>query len=240
MQTLFVWDFDNTIVLDNTDVVAVEKLQPDLLESHLNNRELVKQLGWTEIVNLALAELARRGFSPTDIFEAVSQCHFPDTTVQALQMIASHTRASNAIVSDSNSEFINACLKSSDAIDLFSGGIYTNLGVVKNEEVIQVVPYTAANDAPHTCPSCPSNLCKGVVLKNLMERSIGPFRIVYVGDGSNDFCAALQLRSEDIVLFRKGYPLERKIKCTNMCLRATSIGWSTPEELKQLVPRWLT
>lgn len=240
MQTLFVWDFDNTIVLDNTDQLAIEKLQPDLLESHLKNRELVKEIGWTEVMNLSLSELARRGFTPTDILDAVSKCHFPDATLQSLQTVASHPQASNAIVSDSNTEFIRVCLENSNATDLFADGIFTNLGVVRDEKVIQVVPYTTTKDAPHTCISCPSNLCKGVVLNNLIEKRTEFSRVVYIGDGSNDFCAALQLRPADIVLFRKGFSLERKINRASASLQATPIGWNSPEELRQLVSQWLT
>lgn len=240
MQTLFVWDFDNTIVLDNTDEVAIEKLQPDLLESHLKNRELVKEIGWTEVMNLSLSEMARRGFTPTNIFDAVSKCHFPDSTLQSLQMIASHPQASNAIVSDSNTEFIRVCLENSRATNLFAGGIFSNMGVVQDEKVIQILPYATTNDASHACTSCPSNLCKGVVLNNLIEKLPGPSRVVYIGDGSNDFCAALQLRPEDIILFRKGFSLERKINRTRASLQATPTGWNSPEELRQLVSQWLT
>lgn len=239
MQTLFVWDFDNTIVLQDTDRAAVEMLQPDMLESHLNNRQLVKQIGWTQVINLSLTELAHRRFTPTDILQAVSTCHFPAATLEALRAIGSHPQARSAIISDSNSEFIGACLKAHDANDLFSAGILTNLANLHDDKIIQVVPYTVAHDAPHTCPSCPSNLCKGTALNRLTSGSPHPSRIVYVGDGANDFCAARQLQKNDVVLFRKGFSLQRRIEKSPASLLATAIGWDTPEELKQLVSQFL-
>jgi len=36
-------------------------------------------------------------------------------------------------------------------------------------------------------------------------------RIIYVGDGSNDFCPVLCLRRQDVVLCRRSLGLERKI-----------------------------
>ena len=36
-----------------------------------------------------------------------------------------------------------------------------------------------------------------------------PQRIVYVGDGTNDFCAAMALEENDVVLARSGYSLAK-------------------------------
>lgn len=43
----------------------------------------------------------------------------------------------------------------------------------------------------HGCPLCPSNLCKGLVLSELLHSHD---RVAYVGDGAGDFCPGCDLR----------------------------------------------
>lgn len=37
-------------------------------------------------------------------------------------------------------------------------------------------------------------------------------KIVYVGDGGNDFCLFLRMRKGDLVLVRKGFELDERVK----------------------------
>lgn len=61
----------------------------------------------------------------------------------------------------------------------------------------------------------------------------GPSRIVYVGDGSNDFCAALHLRHGDVVLARAGYRLEKLLRedGESSGLKAAFRTWGSYAEL---------
>lgn len=54
----------------------------------------------------------------------------------------------------------------------------------------------------HTCPLCPSSLCKGMHVN-----ALHPYhsRIVFCGDGANDVCAVLYLRPLDAALVRDGF-----------------------------------
>ena len=45
----------------------------------------------------------------------------------------------------------------------------------------------------HGCNRCPSNMCKGKVIDNWVTTK-SYSRIIYVGDGSGDYCATLSLR----------------------------------------------
>ena len=79
---------------------------------------------------------------------------------------------------------------------------------------LRVSPYQR-EDAPHGCALCPSNLCKGGVLDELLAQYNGTRpRIVYVGDGGGDLCPCLRLRSElgDVCCARKDYKLSRELE----------------------------
>jgi len=69
-------------------------------------------------------------------------------------------------------------------------------------------------DGPqHNCTvGCSPNMCKGEELEAFLKRRATVFdRIIYVGDGSNDFCPLLRMRAQDLALVRKGRGLETRI-----------------------------
>jgi len=54
-------------------------------------------------------------------------------------------------------------------------------------------------------------MCKGEELDAFLAKH-GPFdRIIYTGDGSNDFCPILRLKSQDIVCCRSHRGLQSRI-----------------------------
>jgi hypothetical protein len=67
----------------------------------------------------------------------------------------------------------------------------------------------------HDCKICPANLCKQIAIKEYLRESNQiekVMRIIYVGDGGNDYCPLLMLKPEDMVFVRKDFRLEQKIK----------------------------
>lgn len=60
-------------------------------------------------------------------------------------------------------------------------------------------------------------------------------RLIYVGDGKGDYCPSLKLRTEDIVMPRKDYPLWRLIHDNIHAMKAEIHGWSNHSELEKLL-----
>jgi len=81
------------------------------------------------------------------------------------------------------------------------------------------------------------NLCKGHVLTTHIEeaakRGVHYDRVAYVGDGSNDLCPSLRLRSNDIVFPRKGFALVKLIEKLDDDLEmlAKVVPWDTGLEI---------
>ncbi|KAG2486783.1 hypothetical protein HYH03_014582 [Edaphochlamys debaryana] len=68
---------------------------------------------------------------------------------------------------------------------------------------------------PHACRLCHANLCKRTALRKLLSElqarglTSPATQLVYVGDGKNDLCPALELRPGDVVMPRVGFALHK-------------------------------
>jgi pyridoxal phosphate phosphatase PHOSPHO2 len=69
---------------------------------------------------------------------------------------------------------------------------------------------------PHGCTvGCLANMCKGDELDAYLVANGGKDsfdKIVYVGDGGNDFCPLLRMRQGDTGYVRKGFELDERVK----------------------------
>lgn len=121
----------------------------------------------------------------------------------ALRAIAAQGRSRMHILSDANSVFISEILAENGLSGVFQE-VHTNPAGFDDSGALRVKPYHS-EAAPHTCSYCPENLCKGLVLEKLLM--LGLYRrLVYVGDGGNDFCPSCRTGPWDFVLARKSYP----------------------------------
>lgn len=235
-KILFIWDFDRTITDQDSDQESIKALNPSLLSSHLHNRELVERLGWTSVMNQAFQSLIENdGYSSIDITRAASlNVDIPSPIVKVFRSIASCGFAQNAIASDSNMSFITAILLHHDLNPIehyFPAGIHTNKTAVSPGE-FKVIPHH--ND--HSCPTCPPNLCKRKVVDSILATFSTRPVIVYIGDGSNDFCPVHQsLNHNDLALCRSGYSLQRLVENHRLAISAACMSWATAEQLELLI-----
>lgn len=238
VHSLFVWDFDNTVVLDNTDTLVFQKLAPKVLA---RQRAIIcKSAGphlWTTIISNGLMSLFEMGKTPEEILSAAADAFLPVETAAVLRRIASTPTARSVVLSDANTLFIHACLKKADLPhdQVFEGGIFTNPATVEEPGFISLRPFIDPNDPEkqHKCNRCAANLCKGEVLQRIIRDEYDSWRIVYVGDGGNDHCPVLRMGSEGVVLARKGFPLHRKV-LERPPLAEVRL-WDSPVELKGLI-----
>jgi len=90
--------------------------------------------------------------------------------------------------------------------------IITNPGTFQEDGILRVNPF---HKDGHSCRLCPQNLCKGLVLRDIVEESGTREliqQIVYVGDGSGDYCPTHNLLSQDIICCRQDWSLHRKLQ----------------------------
>ena len=204
---LFVWDFDWTIVNCNSDeYVPARFLGDDALRTRLWS--LIQARGtsaWHDCVAQVIneADATRR-----EVLEAAASMPFLVDVVGSLTDARESGRCGQAIISDGNDEFIGAFCERVGIGECFSHGIETNLGRWESAEdgrdVFSVV-HQSTKYGGHDNEHCPPNLCKTQVLRDILGKLEERPRIVYVGDGSNGACPALNVLQEgDVLLAREG------------------------------------
>lgn len=217
---LIVFDFDHTLINANSDLVPFQELpygQP--LVPRFTSLRKEQGLGWTQIMQSQLAELAaQEGYSKADVLACLRNLKMDPALVHALKTLqrSQSPPAKLVIASDANTIFINEILSANGIEDGTFCAVYTNHGSWSANDVVQVEPYQPS-DTPHNCPrACPVNMCKSSILRRAMTElqlvDVKDLRTVYVGDGGNDFCPSLSLSAADLVLVREGFALQRLIE----------------------------
>jgi len=92
--------------------------------------------------------------------------------------------------------------------------VVTNPAEWDESGLLQVRRRIDPSGPQHQCKvGCSPNMCKGDELDAFLGRQVQPYDLMaYVGDGENDFCPILRLRSGDIAFVRKGRGLQKRIE----------------------------
>ncbi|KAF7380763.1 hypothetical protein V1477_019676 [Vespula maculifrons] len=231
LPTLIAFDFDHTIVDDNTDFVVRNLLSEDQLTDEVQNLYLTN--GWTLYMKKIFELLHQNSIGLKEIEAAITNIS-PTPGFDILLKELHSLGYEIIIISDSNSLLIDIWLKSRQLDNLITK-VFTNPAHVSDDGMIQIKMYHVQD----FCKLSMVNLCKGHILENyIKERSEAGIhfkRIVYVGDGKNDFCPVLRLSENDLAFPRMDYPLLKKLnECKNneTCkVKATIIPWSNGFEI---------
>lgn len=170
---------------------------------------------------------ARDEYSATQstLLAAARQMPYLTGVRQALDLIHNKNNAdkqpsttSQMILSDGNTLFIHEFVQANGLAQHFDSGVISNIGKWvddddndnSNNGLLLSVEHQSAQYGGHDCPTCPANLCKTQALRHALSQTFPNDndrpRIVYVGDGSNDACPALQvLGTDDVLLARVGH-----------------------------------
>ncbi|XP_070686086.1 pyridoxal phosphate phosphatase PHOSPHO2 [Pempheris klunzingeri] len=238
MKTLMVFDFDHTVVDDNSDTWVIRCLPDKTLPDSVKNS--YRKGHWTEFMGRVMSYIGDQEVSPDRVRSVMETIPFTAGMTDLLTFISEHKSAIDCIViSDSNTMFIDWILRAS-GLQAAVDQVFTNPAKFNELGRMEVQCYHT-----HDCDRCPVNLCKKQVLElYLSQQSDGGVeyeRIFYVGDGGNDLCPTSCLRGPDVVMPRKGYTLEKLLarlegQADNTPLKAKVVAWSSGidvlEELK--------
>lgn len=86
------------------------------------------------------------------------------------------------------------------------------------------------------CQSCPTRLCKGIVMRELLAKADVDTTFVYLGDGRNDHCALKQLRRQDVGMPKCDSHLERLVGAAPRAqLKCKVLVWENGHQVTQLL-----
>ena len=181
-----IFDFDHSLVDDNTDTFIPKMLRPGLLE-HISARSRAGTQ-WTALMDEVAGLMHRDGVSRSDIEGALRGIPVHADMVAAVREAAGAGVAVH-IVSDANEIYISVLLEHLGLADSITS-VSTNAARWEGERMC----ISAFCDVPHGCERCPVNMCKAAVLQGTL-RLAASTRVLYVGDGGGDVCPCLSLTS---------------------------------------------
>lgn len=246
---LAAFDFDHTIVKQNTDTVCRDMLlkkDTDNLRPRL--REIARNKGWTKHMATVFHELYKRKVTPERILDEIRCLPEVQGMCTLLRKLHDVHDFDLIIISDSNSVFIDTWLQGQEGLTeppLFQR-IYTNPAYFDANGLLHIRPY---HKQKH-CTLSAENLCKGHVLSKFIRDKRGgssnpyPYeRVFYIGDGSNDVCPAIRLRPQDVVCARMGYSMAKELTAMKntddkLC-EAQLVLWTDGDALLQEMEKYL-
>lgn len=209
MKFLLAFDFDHTIVDDNTDTFIFKLGENG--DIPVNIKQSYKKGRWTEFMNNIFQYLhSSCGVTKEAYAEVLKSIPLTADMDKIFTLIREKQSTIDfIIISDSNTWFIETILSHHDVSDLPTK-IFTNEACFNDNGALCISPYHS-----HSHKICPFNLCKGKVMQeflaNRQDSGIIYDQIIYVGDGGNDFCPSTTLSAKDILFARKGYGLQKKL-----------------------------
>ncbi|KAI0082062.1 hypothetical protein K474DRAFT_1655996 [Panus rudis PR-1116 ss-1] len=235
-RQLVVFDFDWSLADQDSDRWIFEVLAPDLRRKMKN---LKNEVQWTDLVASSLRELHGRGGTREQIEGALKIMPFHPAMIRAVKTLKAKDSPQTTFLclSNANSVFISTILKEKGLDDLFEE-IITNPAEWDPSGLLKLQRRVDPSGPQHQCKvGCSPNMCKGEELNAFLERHQPAFdRIIYIGDGSNDFCPILRMRSEDYVLCRRHRGLQRRIEEEGEKdgLKAKVFYWAGAWEVEEL------
>ncbi|KAL3644342.1 hypothetical protein CASFOL_012274 [Castilleja foliolosa] len=228
-EIVIIFDFDRTLIEDDSDRWVLTNMGLNPLFNQLR-----PTLPWNPLMDRMLEELHIQGRSVDDIAECLKQVPLHPHVIEVIK--SAHALGCDLkVVSDSNLFYIKAILEHYGVYDCFSE-IITNPAVVDGGR-LRIFPHHDAASS-HDCDLCPPNLCKGLVIKQILASTIeskNSKRLIYVGDGMNDFCPTLKLVPGDCVMPRKNFPLWGRIMKNSELVKAEIYEWDNGEDLAKIL-----
>ncbi|XP_059485496.1 probable phosphatase phospho2 [Neocloeon triangulifer] len=206
-RLLMAFDFDHTIINDNSDIVVRNMLGSPIPEEVA---KLYRTDGWTAYMQSIFKLLNTDGFSPLQLQSAIKQIPYTPGMDALLEGLHQRGDAEVIIISDSNSVFIRDWLEHA-SVDHIVNKTFTNPAHFDDEGLLNIKMYHEQD----WCTLSTKNLCKGHILQSYVnERAKEGVKfdcIGYVGDGNNDLCPCLKLSQVDLAFPRKDYSLAKMI-----------------------------
>ncbi len=234
-KCLIVFDFDNTVVNANTDVVVQDIPTGTLpLPGEVNK---VKNQGWTAFMQAVFKHHHGNGVKEEDYYEKLDEIPFVPGVREMIEILAGpeyNNFVEMIIVSDANSVFIDRILGQNGLSEFFST-VVTNPAEFEDSGLLRVTPYRRQDH----CALSAANLCKGdavdeYVKKRKEEGGIEFVLIGYAGDGDNDLCPMVRLPEGSLLFPRDGYRIVNSLEnysSSEGAVRGTKVPWTNGGEM---------
>ncbi|CAK8535899.1 unnamed protein product [Lathyrus sativus] len=227
---IVIFDFDSTIIEMDSDNWVLDHF--GLTEKFY---QLLPNTLWNPLMNKMMNELHSQGKNIEEIIELVKRTPIHPRIVPAIQAAYS-LGCELRIVSDANIFFIETILKHHGVLNCFSK-ITANPSYVNEDGRLIICPYHDYLKSSHGCNLCPPNMCKGLVIEKFQSSldEEGEKNMIYLGDGSGDFCPSLKLKESDYLMPRMNFALCDLVSKNSNDIKAHVHGWRDGGELENVL-----
>ncbi|ORX55196.1 hypothetical protein DM01DRAFT_1033009 [Hesseltinella vesiculosa] len=233
-RNLAVFDFDWSLIEQDSDFWCTSQLSE---AAWANVQQESKNKQWTDLMDQTLCDLQNQGVTQEQMEKVLQRIPFTKAMLDTLRTLNSH-ETQVLVLSDANNFFIETILKAYGVRDLVHD-IITNPTHLDDNNHVRIERRILSTAPPHQCPHpCTPNICKGLELDAYIKLN-GPFqKIMYVGDGTNDYCPATRLRESDRYFVRNGKGLKQYLDTHPdklATLDATITYWDSPADVFEAV-----
>ena len=204
-KILLVFDFDETVSQENT-CMTVYKLIGEGRKEIWNG---IQPGAWHMFMHKVFARLQDDNWSLPQIREALEEVPLVDGMQELFEHIRENKHWYDCVLISNATTFIIDSIIDKYELRPAIDRIYTNPTVYVNG----ILGVEACHSHSHEI--CPPNMCKGSLLTEFIQEQKDEHvlykMVCYCGDGGNDFCPSLQLKSTDFVFARRGFSLAKRI-----------------------------
>ena len=171
---------------------------------------------WVDGYNYALKQLKSHGITKEKFNEMLNQISLTQGMSELFNYIKEKKENYDSIILSSNYEYvIKYILNKNNIIDIFLD-IITNPSREANQDEKEQFIYVLKKQE-HNCKICNPCSCKKNEFKEFCNtHDMNNYdKVIFICDGFNDFCLAVDLGENDITLMRKNFALYKKIKSKN-------------------------
>ena len=212
-KTLLIFDFDKTILNDDSfGHIILNTLTKEELQIIYNNRNE----NWVDGYNYSLKQLKTHGMTKENFNEMLNQISLTQGMSDLFNYIKEKKENYDSIILSSNYEYvIKYILNKNNIIDIFLD-IITNPSREANQDEKEQFIYVLKKQE-HNCKICNPCSCKKNEFKEFCNtHDMNNYdKVIFICDGFNDFCLAVDLGENDITLMRKNFALYKKIYSKN-------------------------
>ncbi|KAM8945817.1 phosphoethanolamine/phosphocholine phosphatase [Pelodytes ibericus] len=236
LKYLLIFDFDETIVNENSDDSVVQVAPGQELPDWL--RQTFQDGFYNHYMQRVFAYLAEKGVRLLDIKGVYEKIPLSPGMPDLFRfLVKNQDRFEIILISDANMFGIESSLSSNGYNSLFRRVISNPTNIEKNGH-LSLGPYHT-----HSCPQCPANMCKRKVLTEYLneraQEGVSFENLLYVGDGANDFCPSVIFNSTDVAFPRKNYPMHQLIRKMEEKQNGTYKAKVVPWDSADVVSRYL-
>jgi 2,3-diketo-5-methylthio-1-phosphopentane phosphatase len=234
-KILLIFDLDNTILQHTTDYEVIKLIEPTTIDECYHN--------WAKYMQKVYLKMKENLVHLEQIKKRVESIPLNEGFSEIFEFIRKNKeKFETLIVSGANTLYIKWLIeyhKINDIID----GYFSNFAEPDEEMLIKISP-----NHVHNCPICTHDLsqCKKKVLEEFFYKlkNIGYKEsvysvycsILYIGDGSNDFCPSTMLGINDFLFPREDYELHQMV-CSEKCkvLRCKVHPWKNGNKILEVI-----